>query len=98
MCDCYDLDNHRSKCDDNIDEAEEHDELLMILGNKQGRRFIMKMIGKMGVWRSSFTEDPLEMAFSEGQRNVGLMLLNMAIKHSPNFYKMMVEENISNER
>ena len=41
-----------------------------------GRRVVWRLLEQAGVWRSVFNPEPLRMAFAEGQRNLGLWLLD----------------------
>jgi hypothetical protein len=44
------------------------------------------------VFQSSFTTNALAMAFSEGERNVGLQITNDLITASPDNYLLMLKE------
>jgi hypothetical protein len=50
-------------------------DLCTIMGSKEGRRVIWRLLERTGLFRSSFVAgDPLATAFNEGERNIGLEL------------------------
>lgn len=52
------------------------DDMRFILSSVQGRRILKKYLEACGVFKTSFSENVNQTLFLEGQRNVGLMLLN----------------------
>lgn len=52
------------------------DDMRFVLASAQGRRVLRKYLEACGVFRTSFSENVNQTLFLEGQRNVGLMLLN----------------------
>lgn len=70
----------------------EVDDLKWLMGHKQGRRIVWRMLDQYGVYRSSFRNDPLEMAFAEGNRNHGLRLIADTHEHCPERYSEMLNE------
>lgn len=71
----------------------EIEDLKWMVAHKQGRRFCWRQLEKHGVFRSSFSTEPLEMAFLEGQRNDGLRLLADILEHAPDRYVDMMKEH-----
>ena len=62
-------------------EEHEKKDFSAILNTPQGARFIAGLLDFCGVYRSSHRigeQSPLDTAFREGQRDVGLMLLRRA--------------------
>jgi hypothetical protein len=55
-----------------------------------GARFIWRLLTISGVFRSSFSSDPLVMAMNEGQRNIGLRLLSDVMEACPGKYLNMM--------
>lgn len=53
----------------------EQEDLRAVMRTVEGRRFIRAQLARCGVWRTSFTGNS-ETFFREGQRNIGLMLLD----------------------
>jgi hypothetical protein len=64
-----------------------------IVANKRGRRFVWGLLVRAGVFRLSFTADPLRTAFNEGQRNEGLKVWAMLQEHTPEAYSLMISEH-----
>lgn len=69
------------------------EDLKWLMGNKQGRRVMMYLLEKHGVYRSSFRTNPYETAFLEGQRNEGLQLVEAIHEHAPERYAEMIREH-----
>lgn len=70
----------------------EADDLKWLMSNKRGRRFVVRLLERAGVWRLSFNTNALTMAFAEGQRNEGLRLLAQITAHCPDRYTEMLKE------
>jgi hypothetical protein len=70
----------------------EVEDFKFLMSSVQGRRFVWRMLEKAGVFRSSFSLNGLQMAFSEGNRNLGLMLIGEIHEHCPERYHQMVKE------
>lgn len=83
--------------DDNPHKAE-IDDLKWVMSNARGRRFVLALLDRAGVFRSSFSTNALQMAFSEGNRNEGLRLLDQLMSHAPDRYSEMLKENAANDR
>src|SRR5574340_1333024 len=81
-----------------VDEAErikrliEIEDFKWLMAHKQGRRIVWRLLEQYGVFRSSFSTEPLEMAFLEGQRNDGLRLLADIHEHAPDRYVEMLRD------
>jgi hypothetical protein len=65
-----------------------------LMGQVQGRRFIWRLLELAGVYRSTFRADN-EMAFLEGMRNMGLVLMADIHEVCPEKYFVMVKEHQS---
>lgn len=70
-------------------------DLKKVLSLVEGRRFIWRLLSDAGVFRSSFNANALAMSFSEGNRNLGLVVLNEILKVSPASFTQMQREHIS---
>ena len=68
--------------------------LKAVMGTRQGRRFVRRLLERAGVYRSSFNQDALSMAFAEGGRNTGLVLLAEIQRDCPELYMRMLEEQL----
>jgi hypothetical protein len=73
----------------------EAEDFKWLMANKRGRRIIWRLLERTGVFRTSFRLNN-EMAFLEGQRNVGLILLDAIHAHCPDAYLTMLKEHQSN--
>lgn len=64
-----------------------------VLSTKGGRLTVWRLLDMAGVYRLSFTGDPLWSAFNEGQRNIGNKLLGEIMAEFPAEYSLMTKEN-----
>jgi len=71
----------------------EQGDLRWLMSDKRGRRFVRRSLERAGVWRSSFSANPLEMAFAEGRRYEGLRLLKHIESHCPELCIEMLKES-----
>jgi hypothetical protein len=76
----------------------EIDDLCWLMSDKRGRRFVWRQLGEAGVYRQSFTGEPLTSAFKEGQRSLGLQLMAAIHQHCPERFSEMQREARTNER
>jgi hypothetical protein len=67
-------------------------ELLLLWQIQSGERTSTTCSASCHVFQSSFTTNALAMAFSEGERNVGLLITNDLITASPDNYLLMLKE------
>lgn len=79
----------------NLEQAvvrrQEVEDLKWLMGHKQGRRFVTRLLDKAGVYRTSFTGNS-ETFFREGQRNLGLFVLMEVMEVAPEQFAKMLEE------
>ena len=71
---------------------QEVSDLCKVMGIKEGRRFMWRLLSEAGVYRLSFDTDIAVMAFNEGNRNAGLKHLNDIMLHCPHLHALMVNE------
>jgi hypothetical protein len=64
-----------------------------VMGSKQGRRLISKLLKRAGIFRCSFNGQSNQTIFNEGGRNQGLQLLSEVSTHAPGSYQLMIKEN-----
>jgi len=57
-----------------------------LMATQAGSRFLWRLLTQSGVFRSSFSTDPLVMAMNEGQRNVGLRVVGDIMAACPEKY------------
>lgn len=62
---------------------EELDDLKEVVSTRAGRRFLWRIFEMTKVFSSTFNVDVQTAAFNEGQRNVGLVVLNDMMTVSP---------------
>jgi len=75
------------------------DELLWLMSDPRGRRFIWRQLDGFGVYRLSYVQgDPALTAFNEGRRNEGLKLMSQILQHCPARFTEMQKEAKSYER
>jgi hypothetical protein len=73
---------------------QEDEDLRRLMAEAWGRRVIYQMLAEAGVWKTSFRSDSMEMAFAEGQRNMGLMLTDKVCRAAGfDQYHQMLKEN-----
>ena len=75
---------------------QEREDVASILGTQAGRRFFFRYLIICGVFKTSFTGNS-ETFFKEGQRNVGLMLLEDINSVAPESYAVMMKESREKE-
>lgn len=78
---------------DAIDNANmaECDDWRWLMGDARGRRIVRGLLDLTGVYRTSFTGNSTTF-FNEGQRNVGLVLVDRVHRHAPESYTVMMQE------
>lgn len=62
------------------------------MSTKDGRAWVWDHLSQCGVFRTSFTQNALEVSFNEGQRNVGLRVFNDLQEHAFQDYQKMEAE------
>jgi len=70
---------------------QEVEDLKWLMGHKQGRRFVWRLLEKAGVYRTSFTGNS-ETFFREGMRNLGLFVLSEVMEVTPEQFAQMLKE------
>jgi hypothetical protein len=70
----------------------ELDDYRFLLQTKQGRRVFWKLLTDCGVFKTSFTGNS-QTFFLEGQRNIGLKVLNTINEAMPEAYLLMMNES-----
>lgn len=66
-------------------------DLLWVLSDRRGRRFIWRLLAKCGVFKSSFTGNSTTF-FNEGQREIGLWATADIMEARPEAYVEMIQE------
>jgi len=76
-----------------IRDLEKKAALRRLMSDAEGRMWMWDFLILTGYSSSSFSSDPLIMAFNEGKRNLGLQLIGEINRISPEFYMRMAIEN-----
>jgi hypothetical protein len=70
----------------------EINDLVSTMRTKIGRRLLYRVLDRCGVFRSSFTGNAATY-FREGERNIGLWLMDRINRHALDEYVLMIREN-----
>lgn len=70
----------------------EIDDIKWLMSSKRGRRIVHRQLVSAGVFRISFHTNALQMAFNEGNRNLGNQLLALITEHCPDRYAELLTE------
>ena len=69
----------------------EDDDMKWLMGSRQGRRIMHRVLDRAGIFRTSFTGNS-ETFFREGERNVGLILFNQIMVACPESFTQMMKD------
>lgn len=64
-----------------------------VLSTREGRRYLWELMSACRVFATCYSSDAPEMAFKEGMRNVGLMVLSDLNECGSEWYSLMLKEN-----
>ncbi len=78
-------------------ETETRNVLLKLLSDRPGRAWVLSLLESCHIYHTSFRSDPLQMAFSEGQRDIGLLLLAQVNRASPESIVLMMRERTESQ-
>ena len=67
------------------------EDIIWLMSQPRGRRFIWRLLERTGLHRSSFTGNSTTF-FNEGQRNVGLLIQAELLEHCATDYVTMLLE------
>jgi hypothetical protein len=82
-----------------LERQAEIDDLLWLMSDKRGRRFMWRLLQRTGIYQLSFVPgDSTVTAFREGNRNQGLQLLSEVMQHCPERFSVMQKEAPKHER
>ena len=71
--------------------------VLNLMSSPSGRDYVHTQLTRCHCFHSSFSSSALAMAFAEGERNVGLQLLNDVMAFAPDQYVQMMREATDKE-
>lgn len=66
--------------------------LTRVMSDPAGREYLYDLLASLHIYSTSFSTDPLIMAFNEGQRNVGIRLTADLVEAAPDMYLQMLKE------
>lgn len=76
-------------------EVQRREIVSNLMATESGRRWVLDTLDACHIFSTSFALDAIAMSFSEGERNVGLRLLNDIMFACPDQYvQMMRERNV----
>ena len=73
-------------------------DLKWLMGSKRGRRIVWRDLDQAGLFRLSFNTNAMQMAFAEGNKNIGLRKLALIHTLCPELYPVMVREQANDNR
>lgn len=78
---------------------DEIDELLWLMSDPRGRRFMWRQLSDFGVYQLSYVQgDSTHTAFNEGRRSMALKLTSQIMQHCPSRFTEMSKEAKNHER
>ena len=83
---------------DRLSRENEEADVKWLMSSKRGRRILWRILEHSGVFRLSFNTNAMQMAFSEGNRNLGNRYLTLIHAMCPEQYPAMVKENTDDDR
>jgi hypothetical protein len=84
-----------AKANDKNKRKTEQGDLRLLISTKWGRRLVWRILERTGQHRTSFTGNSTTF-FNEGQRNIGLWLVDEVLSADTNQYLTMIKENNNN--
>lgn len=75
-----------------IAQQNEDDDFKWLMSSKRGRRIVWRLLEQAGVFRISFSQNSMQMAFNEGGRNYGNRVLAQIHALCPELYPAMLKE------
>lgn len=73
-------------------ETEEADFVWLMSGPK-GRRFVKRLLDRVGVFRTSYRPNTMAMTMAEGAKQPGYWILDQIMSLCPDDYNTMLQEN-----
>jgi len=67
-------------------------DLKWLMGHAQGRRIVARVLDRVGLFRTSFSNSGSIMAFNEGRRDVGLWLTAELQTATPDAFSRLLSE------
>jgi hypothetical protein len=77
---------------ENLKRKQAQDDLVALMKDERFRRFVHARLVACHIWTPSFSTDPYQTAFNEGERNMGLRLFAEVEAAAPLETAMMIAE------
>lgn len=76
-----------------LQQMQAEQDFTWLMGDARGRRLVWAELSAARVFHTVFDQQPIQMAFNEGRRQHGLILLERIHALCPHLYPVMVQEN-----
>lgn len=76
-----------------LQAADEAADFRKLMTSKWGRRIVWRLLSRTRIYHSTFNNSGSVTAFQEGQRAVGLFLMELINQHCPEQYVLMLQES-----
>ncbi len=73
-------------------DRDTRDVLIALLAERKGRDWMWELLSAAHMYEANPPTDPLQMAYREGERNIGLRLMQQLLRHTPNAVIQMMQE------
>ena len=73
-------------------DAHETQELIAVLNTIEGRRVLLRILNRCGMFRKGFVSDPNQSYFHAGEREIGLWLQDLIDGVDPNYFLAVLKE------
>ena len=83
------------KARDRFDSDADVELVKWAMSSKRGRSLVWWLLSESGIWHTSFSPNAMQMAFAEGNRNLGLKVLANIHLGCPQMEATMRKENQS---
>jgi hypothetical protein len=81
-----------------LSEQELHNSMIATLSSAGGRHVLWTLLERCGIFRTSFVgEQPMTMAFREGEKQIGKMLYLWVLQTDPKAYSLMQAEHLARQ-
>ena len=83
----------KSKSDEKREEQERLNDIIAVMSEPAGRRYVWRLLEEARVYQSSYAHETNQTFFREGQRNVGLSIFTELLQASPELFLTMQKEH-----
>lgn len=88
----------RAEKDSAIADRQRGETIHALMQTTAGRTYIWAELAACHIFHTNFSLEALQMAFSEGERNAGLRLMDSVMEFAPDEFLLMWRENSARER